>query len=446
MVAVTLSANLTINALTGPHICYIGLFGQIENTAIIRNLNLINFSINEASTQDANYLGGICAYNSSGIISNCFASGSITCNGNDNINYIGAVCGWNNYGLLSNCSVDTSISGTDHYIVGGVCGRCWGGTISQSSATGQLSGDSSCGGICGAIYAGTIDQCASMCQLNNASAYDIGGVCGSSSYSTIQNSYFSGSVLGYSSVGGLCAHATGGSMINCYSSGSVAGTLNTGGFSAYCSNVDISNCFWDRESSGQSTSAAGTSKSKAEMQTSGTFTSADWDFSGESANGTDDIWTMDRYPVLTSLYTFSHVVDWAINQGIPSDQQSIYDDPAGDSIPNLIKYASGLMATNAATTSDLMVIYDESLGGLNLLDAGLLGLHEDGFAILYYKSKAATGVVLEPIWCTNLVEDVWMDTGMTIEYLDDIDNRERWKATVPADIPSAFIRLRASED
>jgi hypothetical protein len=53
-----------------------------------------------------------------------------------------------------------------------------------------------------------------------------------------------------------------------------------------------SDCFWDVETSEQTTSAGGTPKTTAEMQTASTFTSAGWDFVGETANGTDDIWTI----------------------------------------------------------------------------------------------------------------------------------------------------------
>jgi len=60
--------------------------------------------------------------------------------------------------------------------------------------------------------------------------------------------------------------------------------------------------FWDIETSGQSTSAGGTGKTTAQMQTMSTFTDAGWDFVGETANGTEDIWTICErvdYPKLT---------------------------------------------------------------------------------------------------------------------------------------------------
>ena len=52
----------------------------------------------------------------------------------------------------------------------------------------------------------------------------------------------------------------------------------------------VTDCFWDVQTSGQTTSAGGTGKTTAEMQTASTFLKAGWDFMGETANGTEDIW------------------------------------------------------------------------------------------------------------------------------------------------------------
>ena len=59
--------------------------------------------------------------------------------------------------------------------------------------------------------------------------------------------------------------------------------------------------FWDTQTSGQATSAGGTGKTTAEMQTAKTFLDAGWDFVGETKNGMADIWWIDEgkdYPRL----------------------------------------------------------------------------------------------------------------------------------------------------
>jgi len=55
------------------------------------------------------------------------------------------------------------------------------------------------------------------------------------------------------------------------------------------------------ESSGQLASDGGIGKTTIEMQTESTFTNTGWDFVGETANGTEDIWWIDEgqdYPRL----------------------------------------------------------------------------------------------------------------------------------------------------
>ena len=52
----------------------------------------------------------------------------------------------------------------------------------------------------------------------------------------------------------------------------------------------VTACFWDIQTSGQATSACGTGRTTAEMQTAKTFLDAGWDFVCETANGTEDIW------------------------------------------------------------------------------------------------------------------------------------------------------------
>jgi hypothetical protein len=63
----------------------------------------------------------------------------------------------------------------------------------------------------------------------------------------------------------------------------------------------VTGSFWDRQTSGLTTSAGGTAKTTAEMRTAKTFLTARWDFVGETANGTEDIWQIQEgkdYPRL----------------------------------------------------------------------------------------------------------------------------------------------------
>jgi hypothetical protein len=104
--------------------------------------------------------------------------------------------------------------------------------------------------------------------------------------------------LSYSYAGGLVGYLDSGTISNCYSTGAVSGS-NVGGLVGYkiIGSIIVSS-FWDVNTSGQVTSAGGTGKTTAEMQTLYTFTSAGWDFytDGDPA---DWFIQINEYPILT---------------------------------------------------------------------------------------------------------------------------------------------------
>jgi len=137
-------------------------------------------------------------------------------------------------------------------------------------------------------YVGLFGQVGSGGQIMNLGAepiqvtgrYYVGGLCGEN-FSTITSCYATGAVSGTSYVGGLCGENHYYSTItSCYAMGAVSGTDSVGGLCGennYYST--ISGSFWDIQTSGRTTSAGGTGKTTAQMQTLFTFTSAGWDFS-----------------------------------------------------------------------------------------------------------------------------------------------------------------------
>jgi len=70
-----------------------------------------------------------------------------------------------------------------------------------------------------------------------------------------------------------------GYIYKCYSTGSVSGMGDdVGGLVGLHEAGEVADSFWDTETSDQSSSAAGTPRTTAEMKTQSTFTSAGWDF------------------------------------------------------------------------------------------------------------------------------------------------------------------------
>jgi The GLUG motif len=171
-------------------------------------------------------LGGLCGYNYCGAITNCYAAGAVT--GGD---YLGGLCGFNSYGTITSCY-----------------------------AIGAITGNNYLGGLCGDSYRGDIGNCYATAAVTGGNY--LGGLCGSNEYGTIGNCYATGAVTGGDYLGGLCG-------------------FNRHGI--------ITNCFWDIETGGPD-NGIGTPETTGQMQMQNTFTNAGWDFVGESANGTDDIW------------------------------------------------------------------------------------------------------------------------------------------------------------
>ncbi|NOR45037.1 MAG: T9SS type A sorting domain-containing protein [Candidatus Delongbacteria bacterium] len=143
-------------------------------------------------------------------------------------------------------------------------------------------------------------------------AMGTGGFVGASANS-ISNCFSASNVIGNSIGtygGGFVGRREGGSIENSFSYGIVTGDL-CGGFSGSGYGNTI-NCFWDVETSGIVDSTVYENDpigfTTTEMKTLSTFTDAGWDFVGESANGTEDIWdingvTNNGYPFLAWMST-----------------------------------------------------------------------------------------------------------------------------------------------
>lgn len=103
----------TISGLyfNNPSINNVGLFGYVDK-ATIRNVGLISSYI-----EGKQYVGGICGYNHSGNIENCFNSSAII-----GSRIVGGICGYHYYGMLASCYNVGTITGLSSS-VGSICGE-----------------------------------------------------------------------------------------------------------------------------------------------------------------------------------------------------------------------------------------------------------------------------------------------------------------------------------
>ncbi len=173
-------------------------------------------------------------------------------------------------------------------VSGGVNVTSW-----DTSSFAHVEGDA--GGLIGMTSSSDalVEGCASYADVygfyDGYGSIKAGSFVGSAQ-GNVSDCYAMGSVSGNGYRGGFMGGGSG--VDNCYSTGTAAyGFCRIG-----CSCADS---FWDTETSGTETSACGTGKTTAEMQTESTFTDAGWDF--------DTVWGIggavnDGYPYLLWWY------------------------------------------------------------------------------------------------------------------------------------------------
>jgi hypothetical protein len=225
--------------------------------------------VSEVGVENANIIGFAAVGNlvgwNDGTVSNSYASGSVTGSWD-----AGGLVG-GNAGTVINSFCSGTVTGYDQ--VSGLIGENW-GEVGNSYSTGSVSGDGR-----------------------------VGGLVGWNKNGTVSNSYCSGSVTGNWQVAGLvgCNWAT---VNNSYSTSIVTGDEYIGGLVGR--NWDtVSNSFWDVETSRRITSDGGTGKTTAEMKSIATFTAAGWNMiavANPSTRNPAYIWNIadgQTYPFLS---------------------------------------------------------------------------------------------------------------------------------------------------
>jgi uncharacterized repeat protein (TIGR01451 family) len=154
----------------------------------------------------------------------------------------------------------------------------------------NITGQSAVGGVAG--YASSASISNSYVTGSVKGSYG-GGIAGRAWWATISNSYSTASVVG-EYCGGLVGMTWDATISNSYAVGSVAGTNCGGLIGSIARESSVTNSFWDKESSGQASSAAGTGKSTAEMKSKTTFTAAGWDFT--------NTWAISAAPAISYPY------------------------------------------------------------------------------------------------------------------------------------------------
>ena len=270
---------------------FVGLFAIVGEGGHIKDIGAVNADVTGNS-----YVGSLAGGNV-GIVSNSYSTGSMT----GKAYYVGGLVGFNGEGTVSNSYSTGNVTGYGG--VGGLVGGDDSGTVNNSYSTGNVTGVLWVGGLMGVIGGSLSNSYSTGSVTGNVS---VGGLVGWNQAGTVSNSYSTGSVTGEEGVGGLVG-LTSGTVSNSYSTGSVTGEEGVGGLVGY-SEGTVSDSFWDTQTSGQATSAGGTGKTTAEMQSIATFSGAAWNIIAVANPGTRNpsyIWNIvnivdsETYPFLS---------------------------------------------------------------------------------------------------------------------------------------------------
>ena len=333
-------SNFTL--MPDPFGLWLGLFQVVALDGRIENLGLVDPNVGNNSML-CSCVGSLAASNF-GTITNCFVTGDVSSY------YIAGAIAGRNCGTISDCYAATSVFGTN--LTGGLLGINHWGSVVNCISTGAVTGEYTAGGMVGTNFRGTIST---SCATGDVSGTRfIGGLVGEN-IGDISDSYATGDVSADSYSGGLLGlnfgYISPASISNCYSAGLVSGDSKMGGLVGGHLFGTYTSCFWDNDINPDVNGVGNTyedpnitGKTTAEMYTQSTFTDSFWDFAGETANGTEDIWTILEhldYPRLASQSLLLVDLDldhlW-MYQNLPvqtgstlAATVSITDDPLGNS-------------------------------------------------------------------------------------------------------------------
>ncbi len=350
--------------------------------------SITDLYINRPATDDVGLFGYIDGQTGGGVVKNVeIVNADITGYGR-----VGTLVAWNYFGFVSNSFATGTVSG--NFNVGGLAGVNQ-GMITNTYANVAVQGDYRVGGLVGLNNG---DLYTSYSIGNVAGNSIVGGLIGSNSLSVF-NSYSWGDVTRLTETAVTFGGFVGlnfSNISNCYSIGMViyaeAADPADKGFAGQVSDGMMSGNFWDTESSLQSTNAAGgaTGKTTAEMKAKSTFVNWDFDIVWH-------IWEDVTYPLLQwqDLFPVAN-----INTGEFFDTIQAAIDDAETLGGHTIKVANGSFPGGITVNKAIHLIGD-GMYNTTIIDAeGGVGIHvtADGATVSDFKIfNGAIGIFLDNV-------------------------------------------------
>ena len=234
----------------------VGLLAFVAS-AQVQNIRLLNVNIK------GDFSIGSLAGSNSGIIINVRVTGTVS----GRIN-VGGLTGNNTNQIISSFA-NVTVTASQNSAGGLVGGNSISNVgppafISESGASGNVMGGQFVGGLSGRNFGNIINSYATGSATGSDSVGGLVGLCNTDCI--IANTYATGTVIGASEVGGLVGDHDG-SMMNSYATGNVSATGgNVGGLVGTTMDGVITASYWNTETSGQSASVRGSSRTTVELQ------------------------------------------------------------------------------------------------------------------------------------------------------------------------------------
>ena len=318
-------ANLYVNRGGSDGLNYAGLFGAIGADGEMSRLSIV-----DASVTGDEFVGALAGANR-GKVTAVSSTGSVNGDGGT----VGGLVGLNrSSGVIRSSSSQAAVTlRLDQ--AGGLVGENE-GSIDDSYATGAVNGRNSVAGLAGRndgtgsnVGRVTASYAAGRVTADRDRA---GGLVADNAVGFIIASYATGAVSGRNDVGGLVGTSYGGGtptvrVTASFSTGAVSGGgNNVGGLIGANSNVSVVNdSYWNTETSGQSTSAAGTGHTGLELRAPTGYVGiyVNWHADLDGDTRADDYW------VFGAAYNYPTLKGVEGKQQGPGPVQSITAAPTG---------------------------------------------------------------------------------------------------------------------
>lgn len=274
-----------------------------------------------------------------------------------------------------------NITGLDS--VGALAGQLrWGSSVSQSFASGKVTGRGNVGGLIGFAtpYHYGVPYWCSQCIAIDQSYADVavagqggvGGLVGTIDQTSITNSYAVGNVSSPEIVGGLVGHNWSSYIVNSYSSGQVQGQASGVGGLVGLRNGNVINSHYDSQTSGLPGG-----NTTAEMKQQATFSG--WDFNG--------VWRIvegSSYPILRAL-----TKDKITLTVSAANETKVYNaEPWNPDPSNYISYAGFAVGDNSGSLSGVLRLEGAAIGAI---DVGRYGYSGAGLSSQKYEISYLPG-------------------------------------------------------